>query len=304
MAEQGESWKLTIPCSKAEGEAIAMFDAPEDEPCWPVIMTSEPDPDQPDRWQMEAYFDHDPSPDLVARLLALLPSAAGHASVIEHLPPQDWVTMSQAGLEPVQAGRFFVHTPLHRDAIPADAVAFEIDAGLAFGTGQHETTSGCLILLDHLQDRQVVVTNLIDIGTGTGLLAFAAMRLWPGACAMATDIDPISIAVTRDNAEVNHIPLGDQPGMLALVVADGMEDAAIAVRAPFDLVIANILAAPLIDMAASICAGVARGGHVILAGLLGTQAGKVIAAYEAQGVRLDHRIDRGDWACLLLNKQG
>lgn len=303
MADQGDSWKLIMPCTKAEAEDAPLFEAPE-EAGWPVIMTSEPDPDLPEEWLMEAYFDHEPSQELVAKVLALVPSSAGVAPRIEHLPAQDWVTMSQAGLEPVHAGRFFVHTPIHRDAIPADAVPFEIDAGLAFGTGQHETTSGCLILLDLLATRGVEARNLIDLGTGTGLLAFAALHLWPQALAIATDIDPISIDVSRDNAVVNHIALGEGPGELALAVADGMAHEAIAARAPYDLVIANILAGPLIDLAPSVCAGVAADGYVILAGLLATQAEKVASAYAAEGVLLEHRIVRGDWACLLLRKQG
>ena len=113
MADNGDSWKLTIPCNKAEAEAAPLADAPE-EPGWPVIMTQEPDPDRPDDWLLEAYFDHEPAAALIAQVLALVPSAAGMAPRIEHLAAQDWVTMSQAGLEPVRAGRFYVHTPVHR----------------------------------------------------------------------------------------------------------------------------------------------------------------------------------------------
>jgi ribosomal protein L11 methyltransferase len=314
MSDTGDSWKLTLPCSKAEAESIAMMDAPDEnsgditdeQAGWPVIMTSEPDPDRPDDWQLEAYFDHDPAPALIAQVAALAPSATGIAPIIAHLPPDDWVTMSQAGLEPVMAGRFFVHTPQHRDAVPNGAVAFEIDAGLAFGTGQHETTSGCLILIDHLEamlaTQGATVTRHVDLGTGTGLLAFAAMHVWPDAIAVATDIDPISIDVTADNAAINHVLLGNAPGQLQLAVADGTDHPVVQAHAPFDLVIANILAGPLIDMAADI-AGIARSnGHIILAGLLITQADKVIAAYAAQGASLIHRIERGDWACLLLQK--
>lgn len=303
MADNGDSWKLTIPCNKAEAEAAPLVDAPE-EPGWPVIMTQEPDPDRPDDWLLEAYFDHEPGPVLITQVMALVPSAAGVEPQIEHLAAQDWVTMSQAGLEPVRAGRFFVHTPVHRDSVPTDAVAFEIDAGLAFGTGQHETTSGCLVLLDRLAERGVRIRNLIDVGTGTGLLAFAGMHLWPQAWAMATDIDPISIDVSRDNAAINNIPQGEEAGELTLAVADGMAHEAIAARAPFDLVVANILAGPLIDLAPSICETVESGGHVILAGLLATQADKVIDAYAVEGVTLIDRIDRGDWSCLLLCKRG
>ena len=147
-----DSWKVTLPCTKAEAEALtedivplAMLDSP------PVLMTSEPDPERPDDWRMDAYFEDEPGPDDIALLLGLVPSAGGIAPVVEQLGDEDWVTLSQAGLEPIHAGRFFVHTPVHRDAVPAGAVAFEIDAGRAFGTGQHETTTGCLLALDRLK---------------------------------------------------------------------------------------------------------------------------------------------------------
>ena len=171
-------------------------------------------------------------------------------------------------------------------------MAFEIDAGLAFGTGQHATTAGCLAALDLLERNGCKrFTNIADIGTGTGLLAFAAMALWPEAKAIATDVDPIAIDVTRDNAAINRVPLGHGPGELLLAVADGMDHPLIAARAPFDLLIANILAGPLIDLAPAFAKSVAPGASVVLAGLLDTQADAVIAAYEAEGMKL---VERGD----------
>ena len=131
------------------------------------------------------------------------------------------MTLSQAGLEPVRAGRFFVHTAAHAEAVPAGVRAFAIEAGQAFGTGHHETTTGCLMTLDAMKRAGTRVDNLIDLGTGTGLLAFAAMHLWPRAYATATDIDPVSIDVTIENAAANGIALGQRQGRLALAVADG-----------------------------------------------------------------------------------
>jgi ribosomal protein L11 methyltransferase len=204
-----ESWKVTLPCTKAEAEAmpgdIAQF-ATLDSP--PVLMTSEPDPARPDEWRLDAYFDEPPTPALLAGLKALVPSAAGAEPAIERLGEEDWVTLSQRGLEPIRAGRFFVHTPAHRDAVPDGVIALEVDAGRAFGTGHHETTTGCLLALDRLKGTGASFSNLLDLGTGTGLLAFAALRLWPAAKAAASDIDPVSIEVTAENAAINAVKLG------------------------------------------------------------------------------------------------
>ncbi|MCY7340003.1 MAG: 50S ribosomal protein L11 methyltransferase [Sphingomonas bacterium] len=219
---------------------------------------------------------------------------------MEHLGEDDWVTMSQAGLEPIRAGRFFVHTPVHREAIPAGAIAYEIDAGLAFGTGHHATTAGCLAALDRLEVTGKAFANIADIGTGTGLLAFAALSLWPEAKGIATDIDPISIDVTNDNARINGVTIGHAPGQLLLAVADGMDHPMLATRAPFDLLIANILAGPLIELAPTFAASVAPGASVVVAGLLDTQADAVIAAYEAEGMKVVER-GGGEWCVLVLD---
>jgi ribosomal protein L11 methyltransferase len=219
---------------------------------------------------------------------------------VEKLGDADWVTLSQAGLEPIRAGRFFVHTPAHRGSVPGGAVALEIDAGRAFGTGQHETTTGCLIALDRIRAAGVRIANLADIGTGSGLLAFAALRLWPGARAIASDVDPVAIEVAAENAAVNGIQLGRTRGRLELAVAAGMDHPRLAARAPYDLVIANILAGPLIELAPSLAVALAPGGRLILAGLLDRQAEAVAAAYWRQGMMAVARIERGDWPTLVL----
>ena len=298
------SWKVTLPCTKAEAEALtgdiaplAMLDSP------PVLMTSEPDPDRPDDWRMDAYFEEEPGPQDLALLRGLAPSAAGKAPAVEALEEQDWVTLSQAGLEPIRAGRFFVHTPAHRDEVPADAVAFEIDAGRAFGTGQHETTTGCLLALDRLKATGASFANLADIGTGTGLLAFAAMHLWPAAKAVASDIDPVAIEVARENMRINGVKAGRARGQLELVVAPGLEHLRLKARAPYDLLIANILAGPLIALAPALAGALAPGGRLILAGLLDHQAEAVTAAYRRQGMMAGTSVVRGDWPTLVLRKR-
>ncbi|HET7709810.1 MAG TPA: 50S ribosomal protein L11 methyltransferase [Sphingomicrobium sp.] len=289
------SWRVTVPCSRTQAEAVPDLDhAFSASPSPPVLVADEPDPTRPDDWLIHAYFDHPPTDSELEELAALgrgLPD-------LEALGEDDWVTMSQAGLQPIRADRFYIHTPTHRGRVPADAIPFEIDAGLAFGTGQHATTSGCLAALDRLERAGERFANIADIGTGTGLLAFAALALWPEARCIATDIDAIAIDVTRDNATINHVKLGHGPGELLLVVAGGMESPMLAARAPFDLIIANILAGPLIELAPAFAGALAAGGRIILAGLLDTQAEAVSAAYAEQGLKLSSR-GPGEWPVLL-----
>ena len=297
------SWIVSLPCTRAEAEALS-GEIPELDamPEAPVVVTREIDEDA-GLWQLDAYMDAKPGPALVKLLQSLIPSAKGKKAVVEELVEQDWVTLSQQGLEPVQAGRFFVHTSSYADRVPPGAVPFLIDASQAFGTGGHDTTAGCLAMLDRLARQGASPRNIADIGTGTGLLAFAAMHLWPRARTIASDIDPASIFVTRDNAAINGVPLGRSGGRLALAVAPGTDHPAIRHRAPYDLVIANILAGPLITLAPDIGAATAPGGHAILAGLIARQMEPVLAAYRAQGFRLAARGGSADWPCLLLVKR-
>jgi len=295
-----ESWKLTLPCTRAEGETLS-GEIPElagIEPP-PVLMTSEPDPTRADDWQLDVYFEHEPDAALIALIRGLVPSAAGIEPAIERIEDQDWVTISQAWLEPIRAGRFHVYTAAHADSVPADAIAFHIEAGRAFGTGHHETTTGCLMMLDQLATAGGNFTNIADIGTGTGLLAFAARALWPGARIIASDIDPISIEVTRINMAENAIPADT----IALVAADGMDDPALRAAAPYDLIIANILAGPLIDLAPSFALAAAPGATIMLAGLLASQADDVLAAFAKHGFAEAQRVVRGEWPTLALVQQ-
>ena len=304
QTQSAESWKVTFfPCSRAEGEALATIepDLGLDPP--PTLMTSEPDLSRPDEWQLDVYLAAKPDVALIERIRALVPSVGNAAPAIEQIEDADWVTISQGFLEPIRAGRFYVHTATNKGAVPPGAKAFRIDAGLAFGTGTHETTSGCLIALDRLKAQGVQVRNLLDLGTGTGLLAFAALHLWPRAFATASDIDPKSIDVTAENAEHNGVALGGGMGQVALAVASGMEHPLLIGRAPYDLIIANILAGPLVELAPTVGMALAEGGTLILAGLLDSQAETVAQAYRRQGLRLAGRIDRGAWPTLRLVKR-
>lgn len=282
------SWKVSLPCTRAEAEAI---DAADDLAIDAVLMTTEEVEDDRERWRLDAYMEREPDAATLAALAALVPSAPT-APTVEQLGDEDWLTMSQAGLEPIREGRFVVHTAAFPAEAPPGGRAFLIDAGRAFGTGHHETTSGCLAMLDRLADR--TFANVIDIGTGTGLLAFAAAEVWPDAKVVATDIDPVAIDVTRDNAVAN-----DMAG-IALVVADGALADAITAQAPYDLILANVLAGPLISMAPELAAIAAPDATIVLAGLLETQREQVVAAYVACGCTLAEVDRRGDWSVLRL----
>ena len=291
------SWRVTIACSRADGEAIGtMEDLPEfgDNP--PTLVADEPDESKPDEWLIHAYFDHEPRPEDLD-LLKRLGSGPAH---IEQLGEADWVTMSQQGLQPIRAGRFYVHTPIYRSR-PPGTTAFEIDASLAFGTGQHATSSGCLAALDSLERSGAAYANVADIGTGTGLLAFAALALWPGAKCIATDIDPVAIDVARDNATINHVKVGHGPGEVLLAQADGMDSPLLSARAPFDLIMANILAGPLIELAPDFANALAPGGTILLAGLLDSQAERVAGAYEDEGLTVRDR-GFGEWPVLVCER--
>ncbi len=297
-----DSWRVTMPCSRAKAELLkddigplADLDPP------PTLMTSEPDPAQPDIWRLDAYFEGRPARATIESLAALV-GASGPLPDPVRLDDEDWVTLSQAGLEPINEGRFHIHTAAHAGQAPAGAISFRIEAGRAFGTGQHETTAGCLAMLDQLKRQGRRYRKVIDIGTGTGVLAFAAATLWP-ARVIATDIDPVSIEVTAENAAINGIATGRGADRVELVVADGLGHPRLGLLAPYDLIVANILAGPLIDLAPSIAKALAPRGTLVLAGLLAKQAEAVTSAYVRQGCRPVARIDRGDWAILQFRKR-
>lgn len=284
-----DSWRVTLPCTRAEAEAI---DAADDLAIDAVLMTTEEVEDDVECWRLDAYMEDEPDAPMLAALRALVPSAAGTEPQIVALTAQDWVALSQEGLEPIREGRFVVHTSAHPTDAPPGGRALLIDAGRAFGTGHHATTSGCLAMLDGLATRRF--SRVIDVGTGTGVLAFAATFLWPDAAIVATDIDPGAIEVTHLNAEANGVAGVD------LVVADGALSDAITARAPYDLVIANILAGPLVSMAPELAAIADAGATIVLAGLLETQRDKVVEAFAACGCALEAIDRRGDWTILRL----
>ena len=252
-------------------------------------------------WRLEAYLPRRPTRADRAAVAALF---AGHppAFIAEHLPATDWVTESQQGLAPIRAGRFLVHTPGHAVAREAGVRSFAIPASRAFGTGHHATTAGCLAMLSQMRSRGLLARNIADIGTGTGLLAFAALHLWPRALATASDIDTACVGVVLDNAATNGVPMGGGAGQLTMVVAPGMAHPLLAARGPYDLIVANILAGPLIALAADFGEAMVPGGSLVLAGLLDTQETAVRAACQRAGFRLAARIP-GEWPVLWLRRR-
>ena len=297
------TWKLVAHAPKAVVQAALA--AHETLDAWDpaiVLTGSEIAEHRPDDWVLEAYLPRKPGKADRAAVAALFTGTAPLLAA-EKLPETDWVAETQKLTAPIRAGRFHVRTP----EFPADtnrgAIDLVIPAAQAFGTGQHATTAGCLAMLDAMKRRGVVVRGLADIGTGTGLLAFAAMALWPGARAIASDIDAVCEPVVVGNALLNHIPLGTAPGELAMVTAEGFDHALLAGRAPYDLVIANILAGPLIALAGDFADAVAPRGQLLLAGLLTTQEPAVCAACRTAGFRLAARIVNGDWSILWLRRR-
>lgn len=300
------SWKATTYASKPLVEAaLAEYQRLLDIGEWDfenAVTGFEVAPDQPNDWRLDAYFPQKPSKAQQAALARLF-STTPPDFTIEKLPEEDWLTVSQQGVEPFAEGRFYVHTPDHSPSPDPQHRNFVIPASQAFGTGHHETTSGCLAILDAMKRSGLNPRNIADIGTGTGLLAFAAMELWPRAFATASDIDPVCEEVVEHNAALNSIALGSEESQLLYTTADGTDDPLIEARGPYDLLIANILAGPLIQLAPDFSRVVDSRGSLLLAGLLSEQEDPLRAAYRRERFRLAGRLVRGDWSILWLRKR-
>ncbi|MBJ3783773.1 50S ribosomal protein L11 methyltransferase [Devosia sediminis] len=246
-------------------------------------------------WIFEATCDS--PPDLGAfNALARQVLGGDVAFSVDAIDPEiNWVAKSLEGLAPVIAGGFYVYGSHETGPIPEGLTPMKIDAAQAFGTGHHETTTGCLEAIETLLATRTP-TRMIDIGTGTGVLAIAlAKRL--DAVILATDIDPIAVTTTVDNAVDNGV--GDR---IDAIEATGLDHEEILARAPYDLVVANILAGPLTDLAPGVGGITQAGGTAILSGILNTQADGVIAAYQAAGFTLRDHLQRKDWTTLVLEK--
>lgn len=238
-----------------------------------------------------------------ARLASLVATAAAAAGVPEPpvesapLPEVDWLARAYESLPPITAGRFYVYGR-HNQHLPRPpgAIAFRIEAGQAFGTGHHESTQGCLLALEGLAKRGLRVARALDMGTGSGILAFAMARLWR-APVLAADSDPVSIAICRENARVNRVARWVRP-----VVSRGYRSRSVRRGGPYGLICANILAEPLTAMAGDLAANLAPGGRAVLAGLLERQERRVLARHLAQGLVLSRRLRMHGWTTLVLRR--
>ena len=248
------------------------------------------------RWDITAHFAEAPDEATIRDLIALAAGDdAARAVQFDVVESKDWVKATLEDLIPVHAGRFIVHGRHDRAKVPPNKLGIEIEAALAFGTGHHGTTRGCLMLLGHVLKAHRP-RRVLDLGTGTGVLAIAAAKALHDQV-LASDIDMLSVKVAAENARLNGV------GPLVEVTwGSGFSAPRLRQRRPFDLVLANILANPLRQMATAMSAHLAGGARVILSGLLSAQAPSVIAAYRARGLVLEREIRIDGWSSLLLHK--
>ena len=246
-------------------------------------------------WEVGGYFTE--SPDEAG--LALL--AAMHEAkpfVVSEVPETDWVAHVRRELAPVEAGRFFVYGSHDADKLPADKIPLLIEAAMAFGTGHHGTTLGCLKALDHLLDQGFSGEKVADIGCGTAVLAMAAARAWDGTI-LASDIDEVAVEVAEANLKANGME-----GQVTCLEAAGFDNPALQAQAPYDLIFANILKGPLVALSPDLMANLRPGGYAILSGILNEQADGVVSVYAQNGANLARRDEIGEWTTLLLRKAG
>ena len=287
---------LSLRCTEAQARAAAdlvveFFDPAETAA---AAFADEAAPGLPKPWMLEVFFGRPPDEDFVRGLIA---QAAGQecaaAAVFGEVAERDWVARSLDGLHAVRAGRFLLHGAHDRHRVRPNDLALEIEAALAFGTGHHGTTRGCLLMLDaELKRRRP--RRVLDLGTGTGVLAMAAARALrrPVACG---DIDRVAVEAAAGNARRNGVGPHVRP-----VVSVGARHADLRARAPYDLIFANILAKPLRGLAPQIRGMASRGGSLILSGLLPRDVPGILSSYGPQGFALRRRIELEGWCTLLL----
>lgn len=264
------------------------------------VATMEVDEDA-NIWEASLYLEEEDDGSVAARMAQCLAQAfPGVAIETEILPDIDWISKSLEGLKPVRAGRFLVHGSHDRAAVRPHDLAIEVDAAQAFGTGHHGTTAGCLEMINRVMlsrpEGPRGFDPVLDLGTGSGVLAIAAAMLGP-VHVLATDIDPVATRIARENIRLNGVS-----DRVEAVTAKGFHTTAVANWAPFRLIIANILARPLMQMAPKIAAHMAPGGSVILSGILASQRWKVLAAFNGQGLSHIETIWRNGWVTIHLRK--
>jgi ribosomal protein L11 methyltransferase len=273
------AWRIVPAAERADAEQALDYLA--EDGC--VVTSREVSRDGP--WRIEIFGEGD-RPEIAGRW------------AWEVLPEKDWVAENQRSFRPFQVGPFWVHPSHVRDGIPAGFLPIEIDAGMAFGTGTHATTRGCLELLATLDPAETIKT--VDVGCGSGILAIAMAKLWRRPV-RGGDNDAEAVDVAIENAGLNGVA-----PLCRFVTSIGLESAELAQQAPYDLIVANILAGPLVALSESFAPAVCPGGRVLLSGLLVEQAEMVLSAYQSRGFAFERRIDLETggawWRTLLLRK--
>ena len=275
-------WKASVALTKAEAADVASV-LELDGSAQAVLIAEEPFADGA---VVEALYTEEPDAAYLSRI-------AQRPVTVAPLPDQDWIKLSQEGLPPVRSRRFFVYGAHDAGIVPHGVIPMRIEAGLAFGTGHHETTALCLAVLSDIATRRSF-RNVLDLGCGTGLLAIGAAKLWKRQV-LASDIDPVAVEVTRQNARANGVA-----PLVAAVTADGLTNPLLANAAPYDLIIANILAGPLTQLAPAIQRALAPGALLVLSGLLTNQEKLVTSFYGRLKLRETRR--QGPWSALVLQK--
>lgn len=286
-------WKLevTVPASARAAFEMALQETLGEES--PLASTENRGGET---WRLEAYLEAPPAQQLLSRVVAAVADAfriAAPSLILSEIQDRDWVAENQRSFLPFSIGRFFVYPSFHKGGVPRGQTGIQIDPGMAFGTGTHPTTRGCLTAIDEL-GRAGRIESAIDVGCGSGILAIALTGV-ARRRVVACDNDPVAVRVTEENARINNVEK-----RIVAVAAEGLNHDIIRRRAPYQLIVANILAQPLIELAPEISGGLDNGGHVVLSGLLTSQAPQVQAAYRAQGIKLAKRIDADEWSTLVL----
>ena len=284
-------WRIatTVPAAASDAVAVAL------EPFVSVITALEDEPGG--RWTVEGISEINPARPAITAALALAAATVGTPppdTIIEPLPDVDWLAMNRKSFPPIREDRIWIRGSHVEDSPPGATVELVVDAARAFGSGSHATTALCLRAIQDLVKRRRP-SRVLDLGCGSGILAMALAKLVPSACTLAVDLDPVSVATAGRNARSNGV--GDR---IRVSVSNGWRSPTVRQATPFDLVVANILAGPLVEMAPRLRAGLLPGGTAILSGLLTEQENWVLAAHRAQGLRLIRRYRRNGWSALVV----